>query len=36
MKRRFNFKSIVAIFAAATLFACTQSDFEIEQGIEAI
>lgn len=24
MKRRFDFKGIVAIFAAATLFACTQ------------
>lgn len=36
MKKIFDFKQVVAIFAVATLFACTQSDFEIEQGMEAI
>ena len=35
MKKIFDFKQVVAIFAASTLFACTQSDFEIEQGMES-
>ena len=35
MKKIFDFKQVVAIFAVATLFACTQSDFEIKQGMES-
>lgn len=36
MKKYFNLNSVVALFAATTLFACTQTDIEMEQGFEAL